>query len=77
MSCPFINLITVFLLGKKEWFCPVLFFPLNPMKHCSADESVTLEDELRPKLLCFTEQAVRILCNFYFWGIAEGGRRGK
>lgn len=47
------------------------------MKHCSADESVILDDELRPQLQCSAEQAVRILCNFYFWDTAEGGRTGS
>lgn len=74
--CPFISLTTIFLIGKIT-FLSCAGFPLNPMKHCSADESVILEDELRLQLLCFTEEVVRILCNFYFGDIAEGGKIGE
>lgn len=34
---------------------------------CSADESVTLDDELRTQLLCFQEQAIG------FYGISKSG----
>lgn len=73
MRCPFINLIAMLLL--KRIFLSYAVFPLTLEKQCSTDEWVLLPDELRPQLLCFTEQAVRTLCNFYFWDIAEGGRR--